>query len=471
MNLISKEFIVLFLTAILLLLSRFEGKRIALLTFNVVFYVFAGVEASFLFFVFSLFTYIAGILIEKYNQKYIFIMFLIISFLPLACYKYLNFIISDIFRISSFKGIIKLTAPLGISFFTFQGVGYLADVYKKKINAERNFLNYFVFLSLFTCISSGPINRAESLLTQIREYDKTTFDYDRCVSGARYVLVGLFMKVFIVSCLAKTASPSHDSGLALLVSSICYTITIYCDFCGYSYMAFGLSKIMGLSVIQNFNKPYFSCSIGEFWRRWHISLSSWLRDYVYIPLGGSRCSKIRANLNTIVTFLVSGIWHGANMTFVLWGLLNGLIIVIERMIGYSKKSASKIINAFKYLITLVTINTLWIFFKASSLAEAFLTIKTICFKTFGEIISIHSFSSILAFTSQLGVSNTDFIRVAIAIIAFFVYILIEKKYDEPIEFFESKIAVMRWVKYLLVVFLVLIFGSTGNGGNFIHADF
>lgn len=471
MNLISKEFIELFLIVILFLLSRFKWKRVALLTFNIVFYIFAGVEASILFFAFSLFTYFAGILIEKYNKKHLFVIFLIISLLPLACYKYMDFIISDILKIASFNGIIKLTAPLGISFFTFQGVGYLADVYKKKINAERNFLNYFVFLSLFTCISSGPINRSESLLTQIREYDKTAFDYERCVSGARYVLVGLFMKIFIVSCLVKTASPSYNSGLALLFSSICYTITIYCDFCGYSYMAFGLSKIMGLSVIQNFDKPYFSCSIGEFWRRWHISLSSWLRDYVYIPLGGSRCSKIRASLNTIVTFFVSGIWHGANMTFVLWGLLNGFIIAIERIVGYSKKSASKLINAFKYVITLITINTLWIFFKASSITEAFLTIKTILVKTFGEIISMRSFNSILAFTAQLGVSNIDFIKVTIAIIAFLLYMLIEKKYDEPIEFFESKNAVIRWMKYLFVVFVVLIFGSTGDGGNFIYADF
>ena len=471
MDLISKEFIVLFLTAILLLLSRFKWKKIALLTFNIAFYSFAGIEASVLFFAFSIFTYFAGIIIEKHNKKYLFIMFLIISFLPLTFYKYIEFIIFDIFRISSLEGMFELTAPLGISFFTFQGVGYLVDVYMKKINAERNYLNYFVFLSLFPCISSGPINRSESLLTQIREYDKMTFDYERCVLGGRYILVGLFMKVFIASCLAKTASPSCDSGLALLVSSICYTITIYCDFCGYSYIAFGLSKIIGLSVIQNFNKPYFSYSISEFWRRWHISLSSWLREYVYIPLGGSRCTKIRANLNTILTFLASGIWHGANMTFVLWGLLNGFIIVIERITGYSKKSTSKLINAFKYLITLITINTLWIFFKASSLTDAFLTIKTICFKTFAEILSLRSFKSILTFISQLGVNNVDFIRVTIAVIAFFMYLLIEKKYDEPTEFFESKSATMRWIKYLFVVFLVLIFGSTGDGGNFIYADF
>ena len=469
MHLVSGEFVIFFLLVMSMVLSAFKWKKVLLLLFNIVFYLFAGIKGIILFAIFSIVTYIAGFIVHKNKNKVLFGLLIFIAITPLLFYKYVDFLLVDILRTSVNIGK-GLSVPLGISFFTFQGVGYIIDVYKEKCKPERNFLNYFIFLSLFTCISSGPINRAESLLIQIRDYNKTIFDYDRCVAGARYVLVGLLLKVFIAGCLS-TILPSKESGLALLIGSICYTVEIFSDFCGYSYIAYGLSKILGISVIQNFEKPYSSHSITEFWKRWHISLSSWLKDYIYIPLGGSRCSKIRMHFNTLVTFLVSGIWHGANMTFVVWGLLNGLIIVFEKITGFSKKSASKIIEFFKWITVLAIINTLWIFFDASSLNEAILTIKTICCNTLGDIVSIRTLGALKSTISNLGISILEFLRAAAAMLTFLIYVLLTRKIDEPIKFFESKYAIVRWLKYLIIIALVLVIGATGEEGAFIYANF
>lgn len=474
LQLISGTFIVFFIVAMALLFPKAnKHKKLFLFVLNAAFYAFAGIEGMLIMAVFALVTYFGALLVQKTRSKCAFVCTLVLALVPLIFYKYAKFIMADVLNLGTqYIGFLsKLSVPLGISFFTFQGVGYLIDVYRGKCEAEKSFFNYIVFLSLFTCISSGPINRSQLLIEQIRNYNDTSFDYERCAEGFRYVLVGLFMKVFVASTLAMASAPSRDSGLALLFCSICFSVQIYCDFCGYSYIAFGLSKVLGLDVIQNFHKPYISKSLTEFWRRWHISLSSWLRDYVYISLGGSRCSKPRTYFNQIVTFAVSGIWHGANWTFVVWGLLNGIIIACEKLVGYCKESSSKLVNIIKHIVTLAIVNTLWIFFNAPTIRDALDTIKIIITKTVSNLISLRSMSAIRIFVSELGLKTNEFIQVGFAVIMYLVLELIMHRYDNPAEFFRHRSMVVRWVKYLVVIFIVLIFGLTGEAGEFIYANF
>lgn len=468
MELISWQFILFFLLTMALLFSRLKNKKMVLFILNLIFYMFAGVVATIVLFLFAIITFLGAKLIQrKPKNKLIFTMFLVLALLPLLTYKYSAFFLDSILNISTIQ--FNLVAPLGISFFTFQGVGYLIDVYREKCEAENSFLNYFMFLSLFTCVSSGPINRSQALLSQIKNYNEVEFDYTKTVKGFQYVLLGLFMKVFISASMANVA-PSADSGMALLIGSICFTIQIYCDFCGYSYIAYGLSSIIGLDVIQNFDKPYTSKSLTEFWRRWHISLSTWFRDYLYIPLGGSRCAKWRAYLNLLIVFTVSGLWHGANWTFIVWGALNGLLLIFEKMTGFYKESNKKVVRAIKQIATLIVINTLWVFFNAKSLSYAISTLLTILTHTPMEISSLFSLGGILTFITQLGISTRSFLVLVLAGISFIIFeIMIREK--EPIQLFHSKHKVFEYAKYIIVILMILVFGGTGNVGGFIYANF
>lgn len=472
LQLVSVEFIIFFIFAIFLLSAcAYKNKKIVLLAFNIVFYLWAGVQGAIIFLFFALFTYFSGLFIKKQKNKLLFSLILVVSLLPLFFFKYISFIVTGILGLPPLDFITTLSAPLGVSFFTFQGVGYLIDVYKNKCESEKNFFNYFTFLSLFTCISSGPINRSEALLTQIKNYDKTTFDYDRAVLGVRYILIGVFMKVFIAGCLSKVQPVSQENGLVLLIASVFYSVEIYCDFCGYSYIAFGLSKILGLDVIQNFDVPYNSVSITEFWRRWHISLSSWLRDYVYIPLGGSRCSKARNIFNTLVTFIVSGIWHGANWTFIVWGFLNGLFIVIEKLMGLNKPSSSKIVTLVRKVVVLCLVNTLWIFFDAPTITYALDSIKSVLLNIIPDVLSLGSMGAINTVVLSLGIGITDFLKAVMAFGCFIILEYISRKHKEPVGFFQSKYTVVRYVKYYLILIIILLFGAIGEAGAFIYANF
>ena len=269
--------------------------------------------------------------------------------------------------------------PLGISFFTFQSVGYIADVYKKKIQAERNFLNVALFVSFFPVISSGPIQRAGNLITQLNQAH--VFDYDDATDGLRLFAWGLFKKLCIADKLALYVNyvygnVAEQHGLALLFATILYSFQIYCDFSGYSDMAIGVARYLGFDVEKNFDRPYLSQSVGEFWRRWHISLSSWLRDYVYIPLGGSRVALPRIYLNLMATFLVSGIWHGSTWNFVIWGALHGLFLCAERATK-GARDKMKIPSWINVAVTFCLVAFAWIFFRAKNVSEAAVVVKKI----------------------------------------------------------------------------------------------
>ena len=253
---------------------------------------------------------------------------IILLLLPLLCFKYLNFILASVGDIIHATGLsiavpqFKILLPVGISFYTFMAVGYVVDCYKHKIEAEKNILDYSLFVGFFPQIASGPIGRASLMLPQFKE--RHPLLYENIAAGAKMMLWGFFMKLVVgdragIYVDTVFGNYAQHNGVSLMLATFLYTIQIYCDFAGYSLIGIGTAKTMGYNLMTNFNRPYFSQTIGEFWRRWHISLSTWFRDYVYFPLGGSRCSHLKTYRNLLITFLVSGLWHGAVYNFILWG--------------------------------------------------------------------------------------------------------------------------------------------------------
>ncbi len=279
-------------------------------------------------------------------------------------------------------GSFSLLLPLGISFFTLQAAGYAIDVYRKKYAPEPGFLNFALFVSFFCLISSGPIMRGDKLLPQLRSPRR--FDPARAPHALLTVAQGYLFKVAIADVLAVYVNAVYSdvtayTGLTLTAAALGYGLQLYFDFVGYSLLALGLAELLGLELIVNFNTPYFSRSIKEFWGRWHISLSSWLRDYVYIPLGGNRKGPARKCVNLILTFLVSGLWHGVGLTFLIWGLLHGLYQVAENLTlplrdkcyrALRLRRESRLASVWQCLVTLTLVNLAWVFFRAASVSDA-----------------------------------------------------------------------------------------------------
>lgn len=303
------------------LICRGRLQKLFLLVASLYFYAYGSLVHLPLFLAVIIFTFIWAIVIEQNHKKPLLALGLVVSFIPLFVCKYLPFLYSE-FCTETNQIIMGITLPVGISFYTFQAVGYLIDVWRGKQKAEHDFLSYALFVSFFPQLIAGPIERSTNLLNQIKR--EHVFNYKNVTSGLRMMGIGLFLKVFIADRLAVVVDGVYgnvqgQSGCMLLLATLLFGIQIYCDFNGYSTIARGSAKVIGIDLMENFRRPYFSHSCTEFWRRWHISLSTWFKDYVYIPLGGNRCSKLRNNLNLMVTFIISGIWHGANWTFAVWG--------------------------------------------------------------------------------------------------------------------------------------------------------
>ena len=266
---------------------------------------------------------------------------LIVVFGLLAFFKYTNFLLDNVsgllarFSVNLPVNHLDIVMPVGISFFLFQSAGYLIDIYREKIPAEKNFINYALFVSFFPSILSGPIGRAPSLLPQYLK--PRSFDWDRVSEGFLLMLWGFFLKLVIADRAAifvnNVYAGYHDIyGSAIVAATVIYAVEIYCDFCGYSTIAIGAAKMLGIRLMDNFNCPYFSVSVQDFWRRWHISLSSWFRDYLYLPLGGNRCNALRRYLNIMVVFIVSGLWHGSQWSYIVWGALNGIYQIMGSLL-------------------------------------------------------------------------------------------------------------------------------------------
>jgi D-alanyl-lipoteichoic acid acyltransferase DltB (MBOAT superfamily) len=313
----------------------------------------------------------------------------------LGVFKYYNFFASSFAEAFSKFGVhinpftLEVILPVGISFYTFHGLSYIIDIYKERITAERNFINYSVFVSFFPLLVAGPIERATHLLPQIK--NKRTFDYSKATDGLKQILWGLFKKIVIADTCSIFVDDifqnySNYSGGTLIVGAILFSFQIYGDFSGYSDIAIGVAKLFGIDLITNFKTPYFSRNIAEFWRRWHISLSTWFRDYVYIPLGGSKTSKILAIRNIFIIFIVSGFWHGANWTYIIWGGLNAFyflpsfLIKKNRIYLHSKTNDDflpKLKELFDIIITFGITTFAWIFFRSKTVYDAIMFIKGI----------------------------------------------------------------------------------------------
>lgn len=320
--------------------------------------------------------YYAGMRIEASegrNRKAWLVMSIVSTCLVLIIFKYFNFFNANIGLVAQFfhwnypVGLINIILPIGLSFHTFQSLSYVIEVYRGRQKAERHFGIYSLYVMFYPQLVAGPIERPQNLLHQF--YEEHRPDYVRITEGLRKMLWGFFKKMVIADNLAlyvnqAYAHPHDFSGLALATASLFFAIQIYCDFSGYSDIAIGSAKVMGFNLMENFKNPYFSTSIAEFWRRWHISLSTWFRDYVYIPLGGNRVSAIRWYKNILITFILSGFWHGANWTFIAWGALHGAYLVVSDFFSLRLPLWLKRIGVF------VLVVIAWVFFRAESIRDA-----------------------------------------------------------------------------------------------------
>lgn len=405
-------------------------------------------------------TYYAGILLEKRTDKRKVIVWagIVLALIPLILFKYYNFLSQSLEQGLALIGIqtglpgLNWAMPLGISFYTLIAIGYVADVYLKRILAEHNWWDYMLFVSFFPALASGPISKAADLLPQIKAH--RSFNYAQAVQGCKWLLWGMFLKVVVADELGMRVDLVYQSynnynGFTLFLTSIFYTFQIYCDFAGYSFMAIGVGQILGFDLINNFNRPYLSQTVTEFWHRWHISLSQWLRDYVYIPMGGSRCSKARNYWNIFITFLVSGIWHGANWTFIFWGVLHGVSQIMEKMLGLNKKKSNGVIKMARILITFLIVNFAWIFFRMPSFQDAFHVI--------GGIFSMHNLTT----------DAWTYWTLLIVIVMF--KDIVDETGCKPLMLFHHKYTVVRWATYLLVAMAVAVLGV--YGGQFIYSRF
>lgn len=406
------------------------------------------------------------------KKKLVLVSSLIINLGILFVFKYANFISSSFnelfatWHIGMEVPLLDLLLPVGISFYTFQAIGYTIDVYRGSIPAEKNFITYALFVSFFPQLVAGPIERAKNLLPQFHQTHH--FDSSKAIDGFRLILWGYFMKVVISDRLAVYVDSvynnmSHHSSITVIVATLFFAFQIYCDFGGYSNIAIGCAKVMGFDLMTNFRRPYLSVSVADFWRRWHISLSTWFKDYIYIPLGGNRCSRSRNYLNLFITFVVSGIWHGANWTFAVWGALNGLFQIIGKLIDTTKQKlfgdrsitvSPAISHIWNITTTFVLISITWVFFRANSISDAFL-----------------AFDRMLFHPGKLFTNNIDSLVYGVFFVLFLVITeILQERNDGRHILLESKSIVVRYVSYIGLTLLILMLGVL-DSSQFIYFQF
>lgn len=424
--------------------------------------------------------YFAGIFIEQSDgkkRKLFLIASLIANIGVLVVFKYYNFMNENFtfllkgFALENPLPFLKILLPIGLSFHTFQAMSYTIEVYRGNHKAERHFGIYALYVMFYPQLVAGPIERPQNILGQF--YEKHDFDYDRVVNGLRLMLWGFFKKIVIADRLAVFVNevynqPNEYNGGAIWLSTFFFAIQIYCDFSGYTDIAKGAARVMGYELLLNFNRPYFATSIKEFWSRWHISLSTWFRDYLYIPLGGNRVGVFRGYYNLFIVFLISGIWHGANWTYIVWGALHGFYIVFESglykafpsLINFSKKSFSH--KLLMLVITFVLVDFAWLFFRANSIRDAFQLIKN------GVNLSggLTSFN-INAYSGFINSWELFFCFLFIAVL-----FLIEWVHRNSFEMYIKKLSITkRWAYSIGMTLVILFFGIYGNDTQFIYFQF
>ncbi len=466
-----------------------KTRWIVLLIISYYFYMAASPRYVLLLLFTSFIIWGASILIDKARpdqgalKKGVLVITLLLCFGLLVFFKYYNFAANSIVGIMGLFSmhiephLLNLMMPVGISFYTFQSTSYLIDVYKGKSVPQRNFARFALYVSFFPQIIAGPIGRTNELMPQLEAERK--FDYDLAVSGLRMMLWGYFKKLVISDALAKYVDLIYGNvpyyfGMTFIMASVMYTFQIYCDFSGYSDIAIGTARLFNIELMQNFKSPYFSSSVREFWSRWHISLSTWFRDYVYIPLGGSRKGTARKRLNLIITMLVSGLWHGANWTFVLWGGLHGLYQVIEDVLrgifNKGKKDSEKktgiVSLIFHTILTFGLIDIAWIFFRADTVSDALFILTHL-----HNGVVLHFFDAWKKMTVDMLITTVGLWKLFAAVVVLMVYDWFSLKHDIPREMSRWKTPV-RWLLYVGVTALIII--NKLHGGTtqqFIYFNF
>ena len=422
----------------------------------------------------TLITYLSGILISKSkDKKKLWVALSFISNLGiLFFFKYFNFAIENINIILNKLHITLITPsfdvllPVGISFYTFQALSYTVDVYRGDVKPEKNLGKYALFVSFFPQLVAGPIETSKHLLDQFNHnYD---FDYERVKSGFLLMLWGFFQKLVIADRIAIVVNTVYNnytsySGFTLIVATVLFAFQIYCDFSSYSDIAIGCARVMGFELMQNFNRPYFSKSIAEFWRRWHISLGGWFRDYLYIPLGGSRHGKLKKYRNIMIVFLTSGLWHGAGWGFIVWGFLHGFYQVVGDLLKPTREYFIDKLNINKngffhrlsqIVIVFILVDFAWIFFRANTFRDAI-----------GIIKNMFVFNPWILFDGSLynlGLDQKDFIVGILAILALTIVSLLRWN-TRLIDLIGKQNIIVRWVFYFTFLYSILIFGIYGPG--------
>jgi D-alanyl-lipoteichoic acid acyltransferase DltB (MBOAT superfamily) len=427
-------------------------------------------------------SYFAAILIEKtenVKSRKIILAFTLIACLGvLFAFKYYNFFSSSLtallekFAIPLHPVTLKLLLPVGISFYTFQTLSYVIDVYKGRVKAERHFGIYACFISFFPQLVAGPIERTENLLPQIKA--EHNFDYSQAMLGLKIMLWGYFKKMVISDNLAIYVDGVFDNlysyqGFSLVIAVLFFTLQIYCDFSGYSDIARGTAKLMGIELMENFKCPYFSTSVKEFWRRWHISLSTWFKDYLYIPLGGNRVSKLRNFFNVMVTFLVSGLWHGANWTFVIWGGLHGLAQFVESLLGLNGKNVKRggVSHWLRVCVVFTFVALAWIMFRAQSFTEAMYVFSNM-FAGITEPVNY-----IYQGLSKTGLGYSGALQAGLLyVVPLFVYDYISFKNDEDgAVLMSAQKPWIQWLIYIVMGCLIIMLSPKGAAAEFVYFQF
>lgn len=338
--------------------------------------------------------------LKKKNKKCWLWVSIILNLSILFLFKYYGFAAENLTTLLKQVGLridlpdFQFLLPVGISFYIFQALGYAIDVYRGKTEIERNFVTYALFVSFFPQLVAGPIERSNNLLPQFKQKHK--FSYESFMSGIYLMLWGYFLKLVLADRCGLYVDPIfnnvlYHNGGSFLLASFFFTFQIYGDFAGYSLIAIGVAKIMGFKLMENFRRPYFSITITDFWHRWHISLSTWFKDYLYIPLGGNRCGRVRVYFNLMLTFIISGVWHGANWTFVIWGFIHGILLCIEKILGWNKKNFKSGQKFLHWVLTFTLVCFAWVFFRANTISDALLILKGIFFNISYPFLSLSNF--------------------------------------------------------------------------------
>lgn len=444
---VTSAYFVMFCFAVFCLSRPFKSilRPLILLIANFIFVYSFGLNNLLWLLGFSLTGYVLGLINGKYRNKHIVIVSSLIYGVALLGYKLINLTDNSII------------IPLGLSFYSFKIISYLCDIYSEKIKAEKNIIYYLDYVMFFPCITAGPISRADAFLKEIRS--KHEFDYQDIAAGFFLVACGIFEKLVFCDFIGSVVTKSLNvelSGLNTLLGVVLYSFQIYLDFDSISNIAIGTARMLGFKLERNFHVPYLATSIKDFWNRWHISLSSWLRDYIYFPLGGGRKGDLRKYLNVLIVFFVSSLWHGITLNFLIWGMGHGVIRIIEDLIAkfFKNKKSNFFVSLLLIVINFTVVTTLWIFFKYD-FNEAIATIQRIFVK------------SPLNFET-IGLTHNEVIWLCIVLSTVVITDILRYFFDLG-DFFGKHIFIIRFVLYAAMILLFLVFGM--YGGSFDANDF